>query len=241
MQKYDLFCDFPGNGLCRVCLNGKFGVVKNNTEVVSPKYDRIDILKNDFMVVKKDSYYGVISPDGTVIIPTVYRRIATANEVGFLATNANSETYYISLDGEEKRLFSFSKVDDFVNGFAVAKGLNSHYGVINEKYEEVIPAKYVFISKAFYHPTFSFLFLCNKDNKTYVIDISGKVHLTLDYSGVRYIGNNCFDVIKDGKWGLLSWNVFNNGFEEIVEPKYAGIGNFGECFIDNVDTEHAIA
>ena len=241
MQKYDLFCDFPGNGLSRVCLKGKFGVVKNNTEVVSPKYDKIDILKNDYMVVKKDSYYGVISPDGTIIIPTVYLRIETAKEVGFLATNANSETYYISLDGKEKRLFTFSKVDAFVNGFAVAKGLNSLYGVINEKYEVVIPAKYDFISKAFYNPAFSFLFLCNKDNKTYVIDISGKVLLTCDYSDVHYIGNNCFGIVKDGKWGLLSWSVYNTGFEEIVAPKYDGIGNFGECFIDNVDTEHAIA
>lgn len=240
MQKYDLFCDFPGNGLSRVCLKGKFGVVKKGTEIIPPKYDKIDILKNDFMVVEKDSYYGVISPDGTIIIPTVYLHIATANEAGFLATNANSETYYISLDGKEKRLFTFSKVYDFSGGYAVAKGLNSLYGIINENYEVVIPAKYDFISNGFYNPIFYYLFLCNKDNKTYVVDTDDKIQLKLDYSEVEYLGNYRFGVVKDGKKGILSWNVFGDKFEEIVAPKYDGIGNFGECFIDNVDTEHAI-
>ena len=53
--------------------NGKYGVLKNEQEIISKIYEEIEYNKqNELFIVQKDSKQGVISLEGKEILPIEY-------------------------------------------------------------------------------------------------------------------------------------------------------------------------
>ena len=93
-----------GNGLYKICRNGKWGVIDDQLNQVIPnKYDHIwSFDKNDLIEVRIDSHYdfhyGLVNKQGIEQVPPIYDHI-TLNEDGFYTVKQNGCEFRIDKDG----------------------------------------------------------------------------------------------------------------------------------------------
>ena len=89
-----------GDGLYEICRNGKWGVIDDQLNQVIPnKYDHIRSFdKNDLIMVKIDSHYGLVNKQGIEQVPPIYDHI-TLNEDGYYTVKQNGCESRIDKDG----------------------------------------------------------------------------------------------------------------------------------------------
>lgn len=79
--------------------NGKFGVYNFNTLLIPEEFDKIEFIRNDSFLVKKNRKIGMIDHTGQTVIPVEYQQInyieGNAKEVKWLVSN-DKETKYIT-------------------------------------------------------------------------------------------------------------------------------------------------
>ena len=89
-----------GDGLYKICRNGKWGVVDTQlTQIVPCKYDSIwgDFDKNDLIEVRNNSLHGLVNKNGEEQVPVKYTNI-DENDDG---------TYTVKQDGKEFKIDKF--------------------------------------------------------------------------------------------------------------------------------------
>ena len=89
-----------GNGLYKICRNGKWGVIDDQLNQVIPnKYDCIlSFDENDLIRVKVNSHYGLVNKQGIEQVPPIYDDI-TYNDDGSYTVKQNGREFRIDKDG----------------------------------------------------------------------------------------------------------------------------------------------
>ena len=160
--KNDVFIlDFGENKFMANLFEGSICLSKNYSEnLISIEYDSYGPFINDLCQVNKDHAIGFIDIDGNTIIPCEYDSIEFKGAFAYLTrlksggNDSHSKVSEISLFSvDENRIItnrSYSFVSEFEHGYAivvVSNGLSRHYGVINHKGTETIPAIFSALSK----------------------------------------------------------------------------------------------
>lgn len=92
--------DSCGDGLYKICRNGKWGAIDDQlNQVISNKYDRIlSFDENDLILVKVNSHYGLVNKQGIEQVPPIYDDI-TYNDDGSYTVKQNGREFRIDKDG----------------------------------------------------------------------------------------------------------------------------------------------
>ena len=161
-----------------VNVDSKIGFVDPKcTIVVEPSYDAIEgtfMRKDSIVAVCKDKLWNVIDSEGNEllfewskysIVPSKDSRMITINSKAIQNVDCPKSLQYIK-GGKE-----LSYVDGFRYGFARIHR-NNLWGIINEKGEEVVPAKYIEMYGFYNYPCPTTKVRKNKDDNWEYIDLN---------------------------------------------------------------------
>ncbi|MBS2098694.1 WG repeat-containing protein [Carboxylicivirga linearis] len=141
LLKYDRHWEIK-EGLYRVMLDNKMGVVKSNGDIIVPcQFNQVwNIDSEGFFRVLKKGKAGVYHESGKVIIPAEYDQIWSFNN-GWAKVMQNGKLGYFNREGLAVVPCVYQQIWSFENGRArVLK--EGKVGYINEKGFEIIPPAY---------------------------------------------------------------------------------------------------
>ena len=145
----------------------RFGILNQNLEeIIKPIYYKIEAY-SEYYIISNGSNYGVVDTNGTIIIPSKYRKISKAadnlfwlytNEESTYGSSSNKGLYGLAnAKGEIILPPQYAEVKRFQDGLACVLGgghwswddddrsyiyYGGHWGVINLEGDEVIPLLY---------------------------------------------------------------------------------------------------
>lgn len=218
MTRYDFCTNFNNLGFSVVVTDGKYGIYNFFTaeEIVPPKYEDLCILGDDLFAVKANGHWGAIKSNGSAIAPTKFAGIISFDQKHIILKQISGLIGLMSKDGCSSSKQDYVSIDNFVNGFARVKR-GSYWGIIDSNLNEVIPTEY----NGIVHFKDD-LFFAMKGSKLYVIDTTGSVQNSLDYSSVTQIANRPFYLVTKGTlFGILDSNL-----KEVVPVEYDDISPY---------------
>ena len=98
--------------------SNSFGIydVKDNKEIIEPKYDNIEYLNNDYFSIKKDDNYGIIDKNDKVVLEIKYDAINYSNNLYFAIDNNKLKV----LDSKFKEITSIDNINNSQNRLKVS-------------------------------------------------------------------------------------------------------------------------
>lgn len=222
MTRYDFCAEYDDYGFAVVAKNGKFGVFNffDNEEIIAPKYEKVQILDENFFAVKSFDGWGVLSKDNETIIPMVFQEIWHYNDY-FIAKDSKNE--YVLISKKDQRISSarYQKICEFQGDYAIVR--NQHlFGVINKDLKEIIPTEYNLIEHFKDN-----LFFVRKNKDIYIVDSNNTCKLNLNYERVERLNYTPYFLVRlKGLYGLLDENQ-----KWVMPAKYEEIRHmFGDYF-----------
>lgn len=243
-----LVCEPLGNGKFIIKdVHNYWGIVDGqDNDIVTPKYDMIEILDKKYLRFQSKGKWGVITIDGNVVIEAKYKSIESSCEEGFNVSIPNPEKLWESLYGLIDRAGNEirKKVSGSDNGIYISKSFE-RYGI---EFSKRVIVQHIYQSLIKWD---RFKFIAQKDDKYGIISVNGKVLLPFEYSQISplkdnratvhkgsrifHINADCkivedeiitlqqgFKKIKkEGKWGIIAPDGV-----ELVAPKYDEITTF---------------
>ncbi|PHR49661.1 MAG: hypothetical protein COA32_00600 [Fluviicola sp.] len=222
-------------GVIAAKLNGVWGIISNKGKELTPfTFDNIKIRENserkvrdfgvkevdfddDYLLVSKNSKWGVVDINGKTVISTEYDYIypftngvaivQSGGEYGLINTKGTKITE-IKYDGIEPYL---AGCHSLVNLGVMIYKMDDKQGLLDNKGKELVTASYDYII-----PTDSEYFIIFKNQKAGVLDIElGKEIIPCKYDRIKKQGvgferfvflDNLAIVLIDGKMGFINKN-----------------------------------
>ena len=197
-------------------INKSFGQIKE-FDNIKP----INIEGLNLFFASKENRYGIINSSNEIIIPLEFSLITICtdldnSDIKFVVAKKDNKSMIVSLKTGKILSKKYDEVNCFSKeGYAIVKQQNK-YGVINNKFEEVVSIKYdlLFIPN-FINPPFSILGV-GLNKKYGFIDLKDNIIIPIKYDWVNnYFSDNLVGVELNGKFGF----VHKNG-NEVIYPKY---------------------
>ena len=243
-NKYEKIEQIVGNNLFVITQEGKQKLINSKgTIVLEDSFDEItQILKDSKGVVfKKDGLYGVMTIEGTVIIPNIYEDLKQLDN-GYIVAKKDARYGIIDNSNNEKLYFNYNYItyNKDLNIY-IAEDIDFKSSIIDENFEVKIIGilsevnsnlKYIkmHINGEYKYYNLNFeektnieilkgntLFLSKKEEKYGYIDSDGNV--VVDYIYDDATEQNKFGYVavqKNGKWGAL-----DREGQEVVKPTYS--------------------
>ena len=230
-----------GNGLLKISnkKGDRFGLAKEDgTLIYEALFERIserggpeDLWYYDGNILldfaDKDgrSFFGLMSPDGEVLVPIEYEEIAPASE-GMMRVAKNGKYGYLNEKFELVIPCKYDEAEWFRNGIAVVKK-GKKYGAIDKNGKTVIPFKYdAMLNNELYNDNQGkYIIACKKD-KYGLLDREGKAVLPLKYDGLGNAGKDKSGLAYYRVWKNNKVGFVNENLKEITKTKYDNAGNF---------------
>ncbi len=217
--------------------NDKWGVVSFDGKIIlNADFDNVKFLSDNYFLVEKDGFKGVVDEKGNVIIPLKYKDIVygsgkfaffdgsywnykdmkfTYLEIFDNIIIVQNNGFYGIIDTSGKIILNFNYDSlKFIDGLLFAKK-GYFWSIFNKNFERIVEGVDSFeIDEDFVK--------FRKLNKWGLVDKNGKILLNPIYDYIDKLDDNgIFRVLKNGKFGL----VRNDG-KVLLEPKYPFIYKF---------------
>lgn len=184
--------------------DGKSGFVQDGALLFPCEYNSLRYVQDyDVAVAAKDGKYGLIKPDGTVLVDFTYVYGNTFSE-GLWAVRDSStwKMGYVDMDGKIVIGFQYDECFPFYDGIACAR-LGTEYYFI-DKTGKVL-SKYASANQ--FHHKDGTLFGIYENGLWGVYDaLSGEVIIPCEFDSTMLLGEDYFIIIKDGQYGVLDYN-----------------------------------
>jgi hypothetical protein len=221
--------------------SGKWGYVDASSKwVIKPQFYRASDFKDGFGVIYGNDMEteGVIDANGKFVVPCKYESVYISK--GYIQVTLNKlEGLY---DKKGKQVVPCSYEDIYISNGQIRVTKNKLHGVYDiDRNREKIPCIYdecFFAGEQDKSAWGLNMFLCKKNGKTGISDISGKEIIPCIYTHVIFQEDqNYYFVIKDndyedhktlfgGKWGLI-----HKSGKEIIPCKYDEIRYHGDGLV----------
>ncbi len=134
------------NGIAAVKHGNKWCFINRQGQIISPIYDEINEISDNFYTVKLNGKYGALNNFGQVIIEPKFEQLGDFKN-GFAYYRSENKSGFVSKDGYVHKA-EFDWLSDFdANKIAVVKIGNS-YGLINSSGKIILDTKYDQVLKA---------------------------------------------------------------------------------------------
>jgi hypothetical protein len=196
---------YNANMHLEVSKNGKYGLMNfvSRKMVIPAIYDRIDVLSNNLVQVRKGNQYTLFSLTGEQVFSNWYTQmdIYTDGDYALVELNgkkgvinmAEKKTIPLEYDVMTRLRGGYSSTNTF---FIAAKG--GKYGILGRDGKVVLPFQYSMITSTGYE-----LVTVTKNNKKGLLSSEGQPVLPVEYDDIvdadRYLM-----VKKDGKFGAVN-------------------------------------
>lgn len=142
------FDDIIENESCYITkLDNKFGVVNSEKiEIFKPLYDEVIPINYGFYIVRIKQSYGLINPNGVLIIPVEYNYISNICKEEMVEIHSDKKVGFANVYKVYQIEPKYDSAEfPFSHGIIKVKKDNK-YGFIDKKGNEFIPVKYDWIS-----------------------------------------------------------------------------------------------
>lgn len=179
--------EYMKDGLFSVKKDGKYGLLDSSGKKILPiEYQYIDINHRDtYILVKKDNKFGIVDPKtAKLVCEPKYQKVVS--DGSRIKVKLNDKWGFLSKKTYKELLEpKYDYIDDNTYSEFREVRLNNKVGVINDKYELIIPTEYDEIIE-----NFDGQFRLMKNGKPYYIDINNLDNLV-----------SCANEIS-GKWNI---------------------------------------
>lgn len=210
-------------GLTYYYENGKNHVInRKGDNVYSTTYEVSSIDKKHIRVVRNSEYYGLVSHQGKMILPTQYQYIHYLSD-GLIAVVKNNRLGFLDEHGkvvipmnydyqEEDEIYTYKLLA--VNGIVTVRqvGKRGKWALFNTQGKQITPFEYDFLDPEYISmhgktlPAEQMWIQAYKNGKAGFIDNTGKVKIPLEYDEVFPYSEGKSAVVKDGKVGFIDVN-----------------------------------
>jgi len=199
------YADDFKNGFALIEQHGKKGIINTRgREIVPSSYEWLEPFNEDGVCrAKKDSLYGLLNNEGTVILPFEYDAIGVFSE-GYALIAKNKKYGYVNIRGEIKIPMQFDYKSDaliwgqFENGYA-KYFLEQKFGIIDTAAKKVFPA--IFESIGNYNDS-SWIAVRKRGKWGYSNQLLQlMIPYRFDYAST-FIGDYAI-VQSEGEWGVI--------------------------------------
>lgn len=161
-------------------VNGKYGLIKNNKQILENEYVSIEYdRESELLVVDKGTAKGIADLTGKMIVPVDYDNILIGGEY----INAYKEEQRLVFDHKgsqiETTYTNYVKTD---NDYAIVIDENNNYNIVDKNNNKMLNAEYVYI-EYFTND----LYIATQGNKTGLINSSGRTIIPMQYSTMQKI------------------------------------------------------
>lgn len=199
---------FLQNNLSQAGVNGKFGVINMQGQIVIPCiYDDMTAVVDGNMVywvVSRNGRYGVINDKHEIVVPFDYEYMAKPdNTSAFLQVKKGGLYSLLHVNGKPLLTSWYTHMEVInASGLAIVELAGNKKGLIDTTEKKLIPLEYDVINRS--RPFSSTLFFIVQKAGAYgVMGADGKVLVPLQYDRITNVGDNVLLVAKDNKKGLL--------------------------------------
>ena len=164
-----------------VSKNGKYGVLKNEQEIISKIYEEIEYNKqNELFIVQKDSKQGVISLEGKEILPIEYDYILLTGSKITAKRGESTEIY--NKKGDKERTQYENSIETANENYTITMDNEERFGVANKDGQTLIKNQYQYIEYAFDN-----YFIVTQNGKVGVIDINRGIIINFQYDIIQKV------------------------------------------------------
>lgn len=205
-----------------VCLiaskNGKYGVIKNNKELINLAYQGIEYDRtNSIFELERSEKYGIADYAGKTIIPVEYFGIEIKG-IYIQAYKNEEESIFYNILGEQVADAKYNSILKTENeNYYITINEDGFYGITNSNNEELVENKYNYIEYLFN----DCFIVANEKGKLGVINSKGDTKLELKYDVLQKIdGTNVVEakILKD-----KTSDIYSASLEVIYSVKNAFI------------------
>jgi len=180
-------------------LNGRYGLQKNNKQVIGNDFDAIEYNEsNKLLVVSKADAYGVYDLDGNVLLPLDYDSVLIGG-IRIVATKG-TETLIFNNKGEkiDSEFTSYTKGND---NNAVVIDVDGNYNIVDKNEKKLLDKNYDYIE----YFTNDY-YIVNLETKSGIIKSNGDIVVDINYSYIQKINDsNCLEAgTEDGSTYIIS-------------------------------------
>ncbi|MCR2043709.1 WG repeat-containing protein [Anaerosalibacter massiliensis] len=230
--EYEMTEEFDENGLAKVYLDGKVGLIdRDNKVVLSPIYDSIgDIEEGVFSAVKDDKYYILDIKGNELFSSKEYTFIGKSSNnyivAGKKSKDGNVKMGYINKNGKVLIKPKYNMAWDFKNGRVLVKTESNENLIIDKSGKIINKLKYEDVTPDEKNETFLF---ANEDNLFGFLDEEGEVLIEPRFKNSSSFkdGMAIVSIDKDsseiGKMGVI-----NKEGKFLIKPDFTYISYLGE-------------
>jgi hypothetical protein len=192
-------------GFAKVRKGDKWSFININGELITDlEFDAIYDFSHHFFRVVKDGKSGIIDNRGNLLIGTVYNAIYSFSE-GFAAAHKDNTWEYIDIDGNT--IINNLEVEyafPFRGGFTNLKKSKNESFYIDKSGKMITDFGYKINSI-----NSNFIWVENNNNKSGLINHSGKIIIPIIFDEVKFSSINEKWVKLNNKWGIIRHPYYN--------------------------------
>jgi hypothetical protein len=211
-------------GLCSVCLNGRWGAIdRTGNVVIDFKYDHLEMCHEGLMIAQYNGQKGFLDKKGNWAIEPAFENVGEFNaRLAPVKKTGQNEVIYIDKTGRPVFTIKAKEAGSFFDGLALYKAANNKCGYINTSGKIVIKAKYP-VSEI--QPGSDGLFRVGKHD---FYNAEGNLVLSLEnYDNVGVFSKGLAPVSKNNKAGFVNKQgvlVIQPAFDEIGRAPFNEMG-----------------
>lgn len=214
-QKIERIIDIPNKDEIYLIYekDSKYGILKNNEEILKKEYDSIEYDKlNNLFVILKDNKYGIADIEGKILISNLYDSINI--EGIYIYAQKDGQEIIFDNKGEKKENTEYKSAYWIENSeYKIVINQDNKYGVENSKGEKIIQNKYYYIE----YLNNNYFIVSGPNGKNGIVDSQGKQILELKYDIIQKLDNS--DLIEAYIDETDMMYLFNNNMKKIEELK----------------------
>ena len=201
--------------------NGKYGLCKNNKQIIKPEYQSIVYTDNGALILEKNKQYGIANFKGEIKVDTKYLSIEE-NGIYLYAQGVRNNDVY-DIQGNKKEInFSKSIYETENENYRITTIINNditYYGIENKQGTVLVDNNYNYIEYAFG----DYFIVQNNKEKYGIINSNNKIILDTKYDLIQKIKNKNIIQISDAKNKEIKF--YSSKLEEVVSCKNAIVQN----------------
>lgn len=193
--------------------DGKYGVLKNNNEILKNEYDSIkyDNLNKVFIVLKNNKY-AVANIEGKIIISNDYDSIDIEGTYIYAEKNGNQTVF----DNKGKIKENLEYKSEYLvenSEYKIVIDQENKYGVEDLNGKKIIDNNYYYIE----YLNNNYFIVSGQDGKNGLIDSKGKQVLELKYDTIQKLDNSDLIQVYDSQIDMSY--LYNNDMKKIAQLK----------------------
>lgn len=196
-----------------VSKNGKYGILKNNKEILPCIYEEIEYNKtNNIFIAQKASKQGIIAIDGETIIPIEYDYIlCTGNKI---TAQKDEEVEIYNAKGEKQQSKYDNSIETSNENYIITIDEQDKFGIVNKEGQVLIRNEYQYIEYAFED-----YFIATENGKVGVIDVNKGEVIEFKYDIIQKIKDK--NVLQAIISSTNTIEIYNNKVEKQASIKDA--------------------